>query len=511
MTYKTRKHIWPVALMSLAVFGVLATVVALSVVQAQVAQADGCDTGTAEERSQCDTDHEQARLDHTDPDHTHPEPEPSPEPEPVTEGHASMPVMFMAEGLDNGARLSWAQPKLRAPGASVIGYRIGRDAWTSDPDHPINRFGDDVIDLLNLPSVLAADYSDRGLAYNTVYTYAVRAIVEYDVKYWWNNLTPAMRTSLVSSSEGMAYAGLSEDVMAAVQRVYGLQAGKYPTAMVDTWWDNLNCVQMNDAVSPMAGEPAVGSDDPDNNPRSPYCYMYDDLSPAAAAVVYRAHYNSYNRYAFGAWSYGRSITTATSGGLLDALLAPPSAPRDLDAMPSCDDQIMITWKAPVDNGKVPAEFPGCATCTNRTPTHIGGDDAGIEIQPGTARITGYMVDRKVGNGAWMTLDSNVTGTSYVDDSDDLAYGMTYHYRVRATNNANLTGPAGMVSETLERPMGAQVPTSPDADPSPDNPAHVLFTWDPPGTAAGNAAWRTEDDVDTDNDNESKSASAPPPG
>lgn len=72
MTYKTRKHIWPLALMSLAVFGVLAAVVALSVGPAQVAQAHPCDTGTIQDRAQCDTEHENDGLDSTDPDHEHP-------------------------------------------------------------------------------------------------------------------------------------------------------------------------------------------------------------------------------------------------------------------------------------------------------------------------------------------------------------------------------------------------------------------------------------------------------
>ena len=39
MTNKTRKHIWPVALMPLVVAGVLAVVVALSAVPQQTAQA----------------------------------------------------------------------------------------------------------------------------------------------------------------------------------------------------------------------------------------------------------------------------------------------------------------------------------------------------------------------------------------------------------------------------------------------------------------------------------------
>ena len=63
MTYKTRKRIWPVAVVSLAVFGLLAAAVALYVMPAQPAQAHGCDEADALAQAQCITDHEGAGLD----------------------------------------------------------------------------------------------------------------------------------------------------------------------------------------------------------------------------------------------------------------------------------------------------------------------------------------------------------------------------------------------------------------------------------------------------------------
>ena len=71
MAKKTRKHIWPVALMSLAVFGVLAAIVALSVTGTGVAQAHPCDQDTLEAQATCDTEHDNAGLDSTDPNHSH--------------------------------------------------------------------------------------------------------------------------------------------------------------------------------------------------------------------------------------------------------------------------------------------------------------------------------------------------------------------------------------------------------------------------------------------------------
>ena len=499
MINKTRKYAWPAsAMMAFALVAALAAFIALSG-SSGVALAHEPDTNVGNHcAGQSTIAHDVVSeiqgltnadgSAHTcDEPGTEPAPEPTPAPTPVASDHASTPVMFGVEGLDNGARLNWGQPKLRAPGAEVIGYRIDRDAWNANAAHPINDLGDDTIDLLNLSSVLAADHSDRGLAYETVYIYKVQAIVEYDVKHWWNNLSPAMKNTVVVG--GGMYDSLNDTAKAAVHRAYGLQARKYPVDMVDAWWDNLNCAQMNDAVSPMAGEPPVGPD----NATSPYCAMYDDLTPAAVMVVDRAHYNSYNRYAFGEWSERRSITTATSGGLLDALLAPPSAPVPVGAAASCDDQIMVTWMEPSDFGKVPAQFPGCKTCTNQTPIHIGGNDAGIEIQPGTAVIKSYMVERKVGNGPWMTVASNLPATARSwDDDEGLTYGMTYHYRVRATNNADLTGPAGMGMVTLIEPPAPLRPSSLVVNLEQD---HTLFElqWDPPGDTTDPKLWRTETD------------------
>ena len=72
MSYKTRKRIWPVALMSLAVFGVLAAVVALSVMTPQPSQAHGCDDITDPiEQAECVTDHVAEGVDDASQAHEH--------------------------------------------------------------------------------------------------------------------------------------------------------------------------------------------------------------------------------------------------------------------------------------------------------------------------------------------------------------------------------------------------------------------------------------------------------
>ena len=67
MSKTTRKRLWPVALVSLAVFGVLAAMVALTVLPTQPAQAHEC----APADVACFTQHASEGVDPNDPDHTH--------------------------------------------------------------------------------------------------------------------------------------------------------------------------------------------------------------------------------------------------------------------------------------------------------------------------------------------------------------------------------------------------------------------------------------------------------
>ena len=84
MTSKTRKHAWSVALMSLAVFGLLAAAVAVYALPTKTAQAHGCDEATAQAQAQCVTEHVMDGLDHNDPNHEHEAPPPIEEPAEAT-------------------------------------------------------------------------------------------------------------------------------------------------------------------------------------------------------------------------------------------------------------------------------------------------------------------------------------------------------------------------------------------------------------------------------------------
>ena len=94
MNRKTRKHIWPVALMSLVVFGLLAASVAWYALPTETAQAHGCTTGTLVEQADCITDHVAEGLDHTDPNHGH-------NASPMAEG--SIDAVMLTTGMMSGA------------------------------------------------------------------------------------------------------------------------------------------------------------------------------------------------------------------------------------------------------------------------------------------------------------------------------------------------------------------------------------------------------------------------
>ena len=453
MTNKTRKHIWPVSLvMALAIMSVVATLVVLAANPGPALAHDAEDDHAAACAAMSDAEREghnaQALLDGKElcSDDSADTGNGDGNGNGMGDGsmHATMPMYFWLEALDNGARLNWKAPAEVNEHAMVVGYQINRDAWNQLDTHPINMYGDAKI----MVEAHETSHSDLGLAYETVYTYMVRSVVHYNV-------------------EG--------------------------------WWDMLNCVEMNDAVRPTVDEPAVGAD----TDGTTYCKMYDDLSAAAMVVVQRAYAGldpmEYTYY--GEWSYMRSLETADSGGRLEALLDPPGMVLMLNANPACDNMITVRWSAPDYLGTVP-ELDENGVYVG--PDYIGGERAGKEEVGEDATSVTYQVQRMVNNGAWVAVTP--VGTSYTDDS--VMYGDTYKYRVRAMNGASLTGPWAMVMETLvapDRPLrpSSLVATHGVSSDGFNQPA-IILQWDAPEDSATDPLWREESDVATGMDNESMS-------
>ena len=336
--------------------------------------------------------------------------------------HATMPMDFWLEGLDNGARLNWEAPEKVTEHAMVVGYQIDRDAWNAMASHPINMYGGATI----MVYAHETSHSDLGLAYETVYTYMVRAKVHYNVEGWWNML---------------------------------------------------DCVEMNDAVSPTGDEPAVGAD----TDGTTYCKMYDDLSAEAMVVVQRAYAAldpmAYTYY--GEWSMKRTTETADSGGRLAALLDPPTMVQDIDAIAACANIVTVSWQAPSSWGTVPA--------TDRNgvyvgPDYIGADDAGREEVGEDAAPGNYRVQRMVNDGRWASVTP--VGRTYTDSNVD--YDNTYKYRVRAMNSHGLYGPWAMVTEDLTEPDEPNMPRSLNVDPVNGT---VELQWDAPEDSSDDPLWR----------------------
>ena len=193
MTSKTRKRIWPVSLaMSIGVVGVLAAFLVLAANPATTQAHDPGDGETHDQLCAAMTANEQ--MDH---DAAAGAVEGAPIcNEPDTNGdtnggngdgdngngdapeHAGPPRDFELEVLDNGVRLHWktVDSATVADGARFMHYQVHRDAYNVDQDNPINMYGDA---YMNFRSVNDLPFRDLGLAYETTYTYKVRAVVHY--------------------------------------------------------------------------------------------------------------------------------------------------------------------------------------------------------------------------------------------------------------------------------------------------------------------------------------------
>ena len=203
--------------------------------------------------------------------------------------------------------------------------------------------------------------------------------------------------------------------------------------------------------------------------------------------------------------------TADSGGILYPAETPPSMPMNLTADLSVPDaqicqplpdsgvwgHVELAWDAPADAGQgtPPNLDPGdCeGDCTNVTPPHTGGDNAGIELLGEDAVVVSYTVERRVSGRAWTRMASVDDLLYYTDIS--VTSGMTYEYRVRAVNSVGLIG-AWSPAQEIEVGSLIDPPGRPSSlvttikSPSGDDVIEdVELQWDPPL-----GAWRTEADA-----------------
>ena len=181
-------------------------------------------------------------------------------------------------------------------------------------------------------------------------------------------------------------------------------------ATAATWWDTLNCMEMNDAVMPMDDEPPVGPDDM----TSPYCEMYEDLSAEAEPVVDRAFGEAYGdatkAFNVGASSLSASGTAVPEDGMLMLTVKndAPGAKYLLDVIATMvdddntitkSDQVRVIVSSELDEYMVDGPdyiaLDGSATYTvtamdeNGNPPvfKTGEDMVAVLFQPNTVLVT----------------------------------------------------------------------------------------------------------------------------
>ena len=182
-----------------------------------------------------------------------------------------------------------------APGAdsAITGYDVQRAYMMDDGNMS------DWMDVDPAHTGMDAMYMDSGLMAGTMYYYQVRSIIS-TVPSAWSDAMSATTHDVPDMPTGSAMADSDSQITVswtapadngsaitgyALAREMGEDTWRN-IAFTDeaTWWNLLNCEEMNDAI-PAGSTPAPGSDDPAADPRSPYCYMYGGLSADAKTVV----------------------------------------------------------------------------------------------------------------------------------------------------------------------------------------------------------------------------------
>ena len=196
---------------------------------------------------------------------------------------------------------------------------------------------------------------------------------------------------------------------------------------------------------------------------------------------------------YGDWSAAETIITANAGGRLMALLDPPSAAtiKAGGIVGECAENITVMWNIPAYAGTAPAT-DGNGRYVG--PDYIGADGAGREEVGQPATIAYYMVERRAymtgatEMGTWQSLGAT-TETMVVDTN--VAYEMTYEYRIRPMNSAGLYGPSSVAKLSLSEPEEPLQPTGLVVQAT--GPNTVELEWQAPADPVqenGMYLWRT---------------------
>src|SRR3989475_550996 len=282
-----------------------------------------------------------------------------------------------------------------APSGTVTGYEIER---STDGDSTWSA-------IVSNTATTSTTYSHPGLASATQYTYRVSAINTVGTS------SPSNTNSATTSSTSTTPPPSPTSVSLAVNSV-DLSGSSF----TGQW------VQLNDSSG--------------NTIATGFTPATFSVTSGSQYTVFAANFQNtvFNHWGDGNTNPSRAITPTQSTTLTayystssttapPPLPTPPGSPTGLAATAISTSQIDLSWTAP------------------------------------SGTISGYMIERAVGSGAFSTIVSNTATTSTTYSDSGAASATQYTYRVSAINSVGTSTPSSNSSATTLVPSSSPPPTS----------------------------------------------------
>lgn len=227
---------------------------------------------------------------------------------------------------------------------------------------------------------------------------------------------------------------------------------------IEEWWNTLDCAQMNAAVYPMPGEPAVGSDDPMADPRSPYCYMYDDLDEDDVVPVVDRAAEDWFKVVIGMEADAGTYSVEATAGTGDDKIT--SADKIEFAVLGGVDMLTLTGPENLGTSQIVTGFALAATAEGGgVPGNIKGEMVTITFSPKDAASVVGSADDMVELDAQGMAEFSVLVTPSRLEGDNLIVVASLPGKtslpLEVMHRAPVTGPTTPVNRAPTIASGAQ--------------------------------------------------------